>query len=141
VGFRPGRCGLHALCNLAQACDSQPAACEWPTSSVACMVHHSGAVYPSIGSSASLRFASLRCAALRCAAHGLPFRRGALLTVTLAIPCSCCLDVTGGWAGPSFSTTSVDVRSWQKGINANWPRTRRFEPPKKDYTPGPGTPT
>ena len=62
MGFRPGRCGLHALCNLAQACDSQPAACEWPTSSVACMVHHSGAVYPSIGSSASLRFAALRCA-------------------------------------------------------------------------------
>jgi hypothetical protein len=69
VGFRPGRCGLHALCNLAQACDSQPAACEWPTSSVACMVHHSGAVYPSIGSSASLRFASLRCAALRMASR------------------------------------------------------------------------
>jgi hypothetical protein len=26
------------------------------------MVHHSGAVYPSIGSAASLRFAALRCA-------------------------------------------------------------------------------
>ena len=70
MGFRPGRCGLHALCNLAQACDSQPAACEWPTSSVACMVHHSGGV----SIHRQLCFASLRCAALRMA-----FRSGEAL--------------------------------------------------------------